>query len=88
MFDKIQIILMMKTTISTISVFLFNIRNYSPKVINIQRREAELNIILLRMNNLDIKQKMAWNICFIIHPKHQTKKWAKVSKAHDIPVTT
>ena len=88
MFDKIQIILMMKTTISTISVFLFNIRNYSPKVINIQRREAELNIILLRMNNLDIKQKMAWNICFIIHPKHQTKKWAKVNKAHDIPVTT
>ena len=37
--------------------FLFNTRNYSPEVINIQRRETELNIILLRMNNFDIKQK-------------------------------
>ena len=46
--------------------FLFNIRNYSPEVINIQRREAELNIILPRVNNFDIKQKKAWNICFII----------------------
>ena len=34
--------------------FSFNIRNYSPKVINIQRREAELNIVF-RMNNFDIK---------------------------------
>ena len=38
-------------------VFLFNIRNYSHEVINIQRREAELNIKLLRVNNFDIKQK-------------------------------
>ena len=37
--------------------FLFNIRNYSPKVINIQRRKTELNIILPRVNNFDIKQK-------------------------------
>ena len=37
--------------------FLFNVRNYSPKVINIQRRDAELNIILPRVNNFDIKQK-------------------------------
>ena len=37
--------------------FLFNIRNYSREVINIQRREAELNIKLLRVNNFDIKQK-------------------------------
>ena len=36
---------------------LFNIRNYSPEVINIQRREAELNTTLLRANNFDIKQK-------------------------------
>ena len=35
---------------------LLNIRNFSPDVINIQRREAELNIILLRVNNVDIKQ--------------------------------
>ena len=37
--------------------FLFNIINYSPKIINIQRREAELNIKLPRVNNFDIKQK-------------------------------
>ena len=37
--------------------FLFNIRIYSPEVINIQRLEAELNIILPRVNNFDIKQK-------------------------------
>ena len=37
--------------------FLFNIRNYSPKVINIQRREVELNVTLPKVNNFDIKQK-------------------------------
>ena len=37
--------------------FLFIIRNYSPEIINIQRREAELNITLPRVNNFDIKQK-------------------------------
>ena len=37
--------------------FLFNIRNYSPDVINIQRREVVLNIILARVNNFKIKQK-------------------------------
>ena len=31
--------------------FLFSIRNYSAALINIQRREAELNIILPRVNN-------------------------------------
>ena len=35
--------------------FLFNIRNYSPEIINIQRREAELDIILPRVNNFDVK---------------------------------
>ena len=29
----------------------------SPEVINIQQRDAELNIILPRVNNFDIKQK-------------------------------
>ena len=38
---------------------LFNIRNYSPEIINIQRRKAELNIILPRVTNFDIKQKKA-----------------------------
>ena len=42
--------------------FMFNIKNYSPEVINIQRQEAEFNIILARVNNFDIKQKKAWNI--------------------------
>ena len=37
--------------------FLFNIRNYSSEVINIQRRETELNIVLPRVNNFNIKQK-------------------------------
>ena len=37
--------------------FLFNIKNYSHEVINIQQHEAELNIILPRVNNFDIKQK-------------------------------
>ena len=46
---------------------------YSPEVINIQRREAELNIMLPRVNNFDIKQKNAWNICFIICHQHQTR---------------
>ena len=41
--------------------------------INIQRREAEVNIILPRVNNFDIKQKKAWNICFIICHQHQTR---------------
>ena len=39
----------------------------------IQRREAELNIILPRMNNFDIKQKKAWNFCFIICHQHQIR---------------
>ena len=37
--------------------FLFNVRNYSPKVINIQRREAELNTVLPKVSNFNIKQK-------------------------------
>ena len=53
--------------------FLFNIRNYSPEVINIQRREAELDIILPRVSNFDIKQKKSRNICFIIYCQHQTR---------------
>ena len=52
---------------------MFNIRNYSPEVLNIQRREADLNIILPRVNNFDIKQKEASNIYFIICHQHQTR---------------
>ena len=55
--------------------FFFNIRNYSPKVRNIKRREAELNIILNSVNNFDIKQNTSRNICFII-PQARTKQKA------------
>ena len=69
--------------------FLFNIRNYSPEVINIQRSEAELNIILPRVNNSDIKQKKAWNICFIICHHHQTRYGKiKANKTQQISVKT
>ena len=37
--------------------FLFNIRNYSPEEIKIQRRKAELITIFPRVSNYDIKQK-------------------------------
>ena len=63
--------------------FLFNIRNYSPEVINIQRRQTELNIILLRVNNFNIKQKKAWNIFFIICYQHQIRSGKiKANKTH------
>ena len=57
----------------TFHAFLFNIRNYSLEVINLQLRESELNIILPRVNNFDIKQEKPWNICFIICHQHQTR---------------
>ena len=70
-------------------VFLFNIRNYSPEVINIQWREAELNIILPRVNNFNIKQKKAWNICFNICHQHQTRSGKiKANKTQQISVKT
>ena len=69
--------------------FLFNIRNYSSGVINIQRREAELNIILPRVNNFSIKQKKVWNICFIIWHQHQTRSGRiKTNKTQQISVKT
>ena len=69
--------------------FLFNIRNYSPSVSNIQRCEVQLNSTLPKVNNFDIKLKMPWNICFIFYHQHQTKpKRVNASKAHNISVTT
>ena len=56
--------------------FLFNIRN-SPELSNIQRLEAELNIILPRVNNFDVNPKSALNICFIIYPSLVNAKKAK-----------
>ena len=58
--------------------FLFNIRNYSPEVINIQQHEAELNIILPRVNNFDIKQKKAWNIDYM--PPTPSTIWEDLAK--------
>ena len=56
---------------------------------NIQRRKAELNIILLRVNNFDIKQKRACNICFIICDKQQTRSGkTKANKTQEFSVRT
>ena len=53
----------------------FNIRNYSPEVINIQRREAELNIILPKVNNFDIKQKKGMEYLLYYMPPTPNKIW-------------
>ena len=68
--------------------YLFNIKNHSPEVIDIQRHEASLSIILLRVNNFDIKQEKAWNICFIIFHQHQTKSGKIKAKKQQILVKT
>ena len=68
--------------------FLWNVRNYSPEVINIQLRKAELNIVLPWENNVDIEQKKVWNICFIICQQHQTRSGKiKANKTQQILVT-
>ena len=55
----------------------------------IQRREAKLNIILLRVNDFNIKQKKAWNICFTISHQHQTRSGKiKTNKIQQISVKT
>ena len=53
----------------------FNIRNYSPEVINVQRHEAELSIILTRMNNFDIKQKKGMEYLFYYMLPTPNKIW-------------
>ena len=35
---------------------LFDVRDYSPELINIQRREGELSIILPTVNDFDVRQ--------------------------------
>ena len=48
-----------------------------------------MNIILPRVNNFDIKQKKAWNICFIICHQHQTRSGKiKTNKTQQISVKT
>ena len=54
----------------------------------IQRCKVELTI-LPRVNNFDIKQKKAWNICFIICHQHQTRSGKiKASKTQHTLVKT
>ena len=65
------------------------ISEINTQVINTQRCEAELNIILPRVNNFDIKQKKAWNICFIICHQHQTRSGKiKTNKTQQTSVKT
>ena len=68
--------------------FLFNIRNYSPEVSNIQQRKAELSTILPRVNSFVNDKK--WHEIFVLmlvifalyYPQHQTKsKWVNAKKA-------
>ena len=54
---------------------LFNIRNYSPRVFNIQRRETRLNIILPRINNFDINKKKDMQYLFYYLPPTLNKMW-------------
>ena len=69
--------------------FLCNINNYWPQAINIQRRKMELNIVLPRVNNFNIKQKKEWGICFIICQQQQTRSgMIKANKTQQILVTT
>ena len=68
---------------------MFNIRNYSPEAINTERHEADLNIILLSLNDFDIKLKNTWIICFNIWHQHQTRsRKIKGNKTQQISVKT
>ena len=64
-----------------------NTWNYSPEVRNIQRREAVLNITLLRAKNFDIKQKYGMEYLFHYISQAPNKKWMNGNKAQIIPVT-
>ena len=50
------------------------------------RCEAELNIILLGVNNFVIKLKKAWKICFVIWDQHQRRSGKiNANKTQQIP---
>ena len=53
--------------------FFFNTRNYSLEVSNFQLGKSVLNIILSRVIDFDIKEKMACNINFILPPLSKIK---------------
>ena len=67
--------------------FLFNIRNYSSEVRNIQQRKSELNIILPRVNN-SILTKDGMVYLFFTYTKHETKSEWMFTRHIIIPVTT
>ena len=67
--------------------FLFNIRNYSPELRNIQRRKSELNVILPRVNS-SILTKDGMVYLFFTYTKHQTKSEWMFTRHIIIPVTT
>ena len=54
--------------------FLFNVRNHSTEAINAQRREAELNIILPRLNN-SIANKKGMEYWFNYMPPTPNNIW-------------
>ena len=60
--------------------FLFNVRNYSNEVINIQWHKAELNILLRRVNNFEIKQKKDMKYLFYYMPPTPDKIWEDKDK--------
>ena len=75
--------------------FLFNIRNYSPEVTNVQQHEAELKIIFSRVNNFDIKQEM-YGIFVLLYATNTKQdlgrlrltKHRKVRPKHDVFLQT
>ena len=66
---------------------MFNIRNYSPEVINIQRRQTELNIILLRVNNFNIKQKKGMEYLFYYMLPTPNKIWQDKGQGHGLMIS-
>ena len=50
-------------------VFLFRVKNFSPKVINVHGHEAVLSIILATVNNFHIKQKK-FEIFVLLYPSN------------------
>ena len=63
-----------------VHAFLFNIRYYSPEVIDIQLCEEELNNILLMVNNFDIKQKRYGIFTLLYATNTKTRSWRIMAK--------
>ena len=70
------------------NAFLFNFKHYSSEVINIQRRKVELNIVLPRVNNFDIKQKKGMKYLFHYILPTPNKIWEDKDKTQQTSVKT